>query len=213
MHLSKLISVSSHFRLSPLDWFVCMVDRICSWFDCQEFSHFENRRRLLSTWIPLLSSGDEFICHCRCSGMSPWWVHQSFSINLIHLCKFLFAYLMLITWEFTIEISKHSFYWSAWSQRQSVWVIVWLQNFRIDSWCTSSLASHRPWSIVFHLRGMSHANIWGLPELILSMGSRGFLGKSLFVQWLEIFILSLKATHFVIIPFWSNYKARLLVWE
>ena len=175
MHLSKLISVSSHFRLSPLNWFVCMIDRVCSWFDCQEFSHFENRRRLLGTWIPLLSSVDEFICHSWCSSMSPWWVHQSFSINLIHLCKFLFAYLMLIAWKFAIEVSKYSFYRSAWSQRQSVWVIVRFQNFCIDSWCSPSLASHWSWSIVFHFRRMSHTNVRSLSELILSMGSRCFL--------------------------------------
>ena len=92
-------------------------------------------------------------------------------------------------------------------------MIVWLQNFRIDSWCTTSLACHWPWSIVFHLRGMSHTNIWSLPELILSMGSRCFLGKSLLVEWLEIFILSLKATRFVVVPFGCNYTVRLLVWK
>ena len=209
MHLSELISVSSHFRLSPLNWFVCMIDRVCSWFDSQEFSHFENRRRLLSTWIPLLSSGDKLICHRRSSSMGPWWIHESLSVNLIHLCKFLFAYLMLIAWKFTIEVPKYSFYRSAWSQRQSIRVIVRLENFSIDSWCSHSLASHWPWSIVFHLWRMSHTNVRSLSELILSMGSSCFLSKSLFVKRLEILILSLKATHLVIVPFRCNYTARL----
>ena len=213
MHLSKLISVSSHFRLSSLHRFVCMIDRVCSWFDCQEFSHLKNRRRLLGTWIPFLSGGDKLICHRWCSSMSPRRIHQSLSIYLIHLCKFLFANLMLIAWKFAIKVSKHSFNRSAWSQRQSVWMIVRLQNFRIDSWCSTSLACHWPWSIVFHLRGMSHTNIWSLPKLILSMGSRRFLSKSLLVKWFEIFILSLKATHFVVVPFRCNYTERLSVWN
>ena len=112
---------------------------------------------------------------------------------------------MLITRKFAIEIAKYSFNRSAWSQRQSIRMIIWFQDFRINSWCSASLTSHRSGSIVFHLWRMFHTSISGLSEFILPVGGCCFLCKSCLIQWLEIFILSLKLTHSVIVPFWSHY--------
>ena len=124
--ISELIPVSSHFRLSSLNGFVCMINRISPRFHSQEFSHFKDRIGLrgLILRIKLLLCVNKLVRHSRSPCMSPRWIQQSFSIYFIHFIQLSFTLLMLITRKFAIEIAKYSFNRSAWSQRQSIRVII-----------------------------------------------------------------------------------------
>ena len=124
--ISELIPVSSHFRLSSLNGFVCMINRISPRFHSQEFSHFKDRIGLrgLILRIKLLLCVNKLVRHSRSPCMSPRRIHQSLSIYFIHFIQLSFTLLMLITRKFAIEIAKYSFNRSAWSQRQSIRVII-----------------------------------------------------------------------------------------